>query len=99
MTSSATPSSSTKDFGQRRRLPLRFAPATTDAAEQLAQLIPTSVNTIFALGVLMLSAQFAPLLVSRGLSLDLLEEEMRSLFADARRVVETRPAEARNVPK
>lgn len=85
----------TKDLGERTVLRVRLGPEAQEAAEAVAKLIPLPLNSVLTLGVMLLAAQFAPFIHDKGLSLDLLEEELRSLFAEARRVVPTSPAPPR----
>jgi hypothetical protein len=89
----------TKNLGNRSKLIVRLGPSAFDYAVAIAKLTAMPINSVVVLGVCLLGAQFAPLIAARGLSLDILEEEMRALFAEARRVVETKPAPPRKLVK
>lgn len=79
----------TKNFGKRGRIGVRLGPQTEAQMEAIAKLVPLPSNAVISLGVILLAAQFAPLILDQGLSLELLEEEMHDIFADAKRVVRT----------
>lgn len=86
---------STKNLGERLKVWVRLGPETRAMLAEIAKLVPLTETSVVALSIAMLAAQFAPLLARRGLSLDVLEEEARALFADARRVVNSTPAPPR----
>lgn len=80
----------TRNLGDRTNNFVRAKPEIQEAIILAARTIGVPANTIWVFAGALLLAQFAPVLADKGLNLDQLEEAVRELFADARRVVETR---------
>ena len=80
---------------KRDRIAFRLSERAQATLQVLAEQIGVPANSVVNVAVLLMGAQFAPLLADHGLSLDILQEETRVLLEDARRVVETLPVDSR----
>lgn len=92
-----TPGPKTKNLGKRLYRQIRLGPETSLQANRIARAIPLPENSVYAVAIAMMAAQFAPLLEVSALSLDVLEDEVKSLFRAARRVIQASPVPRKKI--
>lgn len=89
----------TKNLGDRDVERVRLGEGVSTHLEAMAVACGVSRNVIVNMAIVLLAAQTAPLRAAGGLSLDVLDEEVRFLLAGAKRVVATVEAPIRKATK
>lgn len=89
----------TKNLGERDVERVRLSEGVAAHLEAMAVACGVPRNVIVNMAIVLLASQTAPLRAGGGLSLDVLDEEVRFLLADAKRVVSTVEAPLRKVAK